>query len=286
MIQLLFVLAQAVVEKSPEAVVVKEGGAEVLRYQLTKPAASKLSVESACYIHPLATPKGVVVTDVAPDDHLHHRGVFLAWVEMRGKVEADFWGWGEKAPKKGRRIVNREVGDVGPSGFRVRNDWMADETRVLVEDVAVSVRTKGEARIVDLSYVLTPDDETRVAQWAFSGFCARARKDGKTVIEGPDGVVDRPTPNHMDPKTAWPDAAWYACSFELPDGTKAGVAVVNRPGNPKAGWYNAKSIAMLNPSVTAPGPLVLAAKVPLKFSYRVVAYDGPTPAALLTALSK
>ncbi len=286
MIISLLLLAQSVVERTPEAVVVKDGGAEVLRYMLTRPAGSKLSVESGCYFHPLLTPKGVVVTDVAPDDHLHHRGVFLAWVEMRGKKDADFWGWGEKAPKKDRKIVNREVTDAKDGSFRVRNDWMAEETTVLREDLAASVRTQGDARILDLDYTLTPEHDINIAQWAFSGFCARARKDGKTVIEGPDGVVDRPTPNHMDPKTAWPDARWYALSFELPDGRTAGVAVVNPPSNPKAGWYNSSKIAMLNPSVTAPGPLTLAAKSPFKLTYRVVAFDGPTPRALLTDLSK
>ena len=274
------------VERTPDAVVVKEGGAEVLRYQLAKPAGTKLSVESGCYFHPLATPKGVVVTDVAPDDHLHHRGIFLAWVEMRGKKDADFWGWGEKAPKKDRRIVNREVTDAKDGAFRVRNEWMAEESVLLTEDLAVAVRTQGEARILDLAYTLTADDELKIGQWAFSGFCARARKDGKTVIEGPDGVVNRPTPNHLDPKTAWPDARWYACSFELPDGKKAGVAVVNPSSNPRAGWYNAKSIAMLNPSVTAPGPLTLAPKVPLKLAYKVVAFDGPVPRELLTDLAR
>lgn len=286
MITAAFLLLQAVVEKTPDAVVVKDAGAEVLRYQLAKPAGSKLSVESGCYFHPLATPKGVVVTDVAPDDHLHHRGIFLGWVEMRGKKDADFWGWGEKATKKDRRIVNREVTELQGGSFKVRNDWMAEETRLLGEELGVSVRTQGDARILDLSYTLTPDDEVKVASWAFSGFCARARKDGKTMIEGPDGVVKRGPPNHMDPKTAWPDARWYALSFELPDGNKAGLAVVNPPSNPKAGWYNAATIAMLNPSVTAPGPLVLAAKVPFKLTYRVVAFDGPVPLELLTELAK
>src|SRR5687768_1438813 len=86
-------------------------GKEIFQYQLQRPAASKLPVESACYFHPVRTPKGVVVTEVAPSDHLHHRGIFLGWVEMHGKQDADFWGWGEHAPIKGRRIVNRRVSE-------------------------------------------------------------------------------------------------------------------------------------------------------------------------------
>ena len=80
-------------KRADDAVVVSAGERDVLRYQLTKPADSKLPVESACYFHPLRTPGGTVVTDVAPADHPHHRGVFLAWFEMKGKADADFWGW-------------------------------------------------------------------------------------------------------------------------------------------------------------------------------------------------
>ena len=79
----------------------------IVTYWYERPEDSKLPVESGCYFHPLHTPKGVVVTDVAPPDHPHHRGVFLGWVEMHGKKDADFWGWGEHAPVKGRQIVNK-----------------------------------------------------------------------------------------------------------------------------------------------------------------------------------
>ena len=65
-----------------------------LQYNVKKPADSKLSVESACYFHPFSTPSGAVITDVAPADHKHHRGIFLAWYDMKGKKDGDFWGWG------------------------------------------------------------------------------------------------------------------------------------------------------------------------------------------------
>ena len=93
--------------REPDAVVVKNSaGKTILRYQLDRPADSKLSVESGCYFHPITTPNGTVITEVAPSDHLHHRGAFLAWVEMHGKKDADFWGWGEHAPKKHRKILS------------------------------------------------------------------------------------------------------------------------------------------------------------------------------------
>src|SRR5262245_58667772 len=104
--------APITVEKVPDAVLVKSGDKEAVRYQLLKPADSRLSVESGCYFHPFRTPSGAVITEVAPTDHKHHRGIFLAWFDMHGKKDADFWGWGQFAPVKDRIIVNRSAAEV------------------------------------------------------------------------------------------------------------------------------------------------------------------------------
>ncbi|HYF00418.1 MAG TPA: DUF6807 family protein [Planctomycetota bacterium] len=272
------------VETLDGAVVLKQDGAEVLRYQTEKPSGSKLSVESACYFHPLTTPKGTVITDVAPDDHKHHRGVFFAWVEMHGAKDADFWGWGQHAPKDRRRVVHRESKeDAG--ALLIRNDWVAEDTVVMREEVRATSKTDGDLRVVDLAYTLTPEADTAVARWAFSGFVVRTRKDGKITAEGPDGEVKRPSPKHTDPASNWPDAPWYAFSMELKDGAKAGVAVVNHPKNLPTSWHVVKGIGMLNPAVCAPAALSLKAKEPVVLRYRVVTFDGALPRERLNALA-
>src|SRR5262245_37976541 len=89
------------VSRGSDATTIRDAkGGEVLRYVTRQPADSKLSVKSACYIHPLNTPSGKTVTEVAPADHPHHRGVFLAFMDMKGELPGDFWGWGEHAPKE------------------------------------------------------------------------------------------------------------------------------------------------------------------------------------------
>src|SRR5437868_4711487 len=126
---LLTLLQTYTVEKTADAVVVKSGDRETLRYQVLKPADSPLTASSACYFHPLTTPKGIVMTDVAPSDHKHHRGIFFAWLEMHGKKDADFWGWGQYAPVKDRVIVNKGVSESAggeSASFRVSNEWQAE----------------------------------------------------------------------------------------------------------------------------------------------------------------
>lgn len=275
------------------AIVVKSPTHEVLRYQLERPPESRLSVESACYVHPLATPKGVVLTDVAPEDHRHHRGLFLAWVEMHGSKDADFWGWGKYAPKDNRRIVTKnpmpEPGAGKPQRtvhFGVKNEWLADGDVLLAEDLQVAVREVLPANVVDLAYTLTPAADLTLAQWAFSGFCVRMRKDGKIAASGPDGEVKRADPKHTEPKSDWPDAPWYDFTVTFDDGSVAGAAVINHPKNPPTLWHNHRGIRMLNPCIVAPGAVTLKAKEPLALLYRVVAHDGPASVETLNRLAK
>jgi|SRR5438093_6742312 len=179
-------------EQMNDAVVIRDvQGAEVVRYQLQPLQGSKLAVDSACYFHPARTPSGLALTEVAPPDHLHHRGIFLAWVEMHGKKDADFWGWGEHALKTNRVIVNLSVklGDHGKdrAGFEARNDWIAEGDVMIHEKLEATARQQHPANILDLTYTLTPVSDVTLSRWAFSGFCMRTRKDGKLEAFGPDG---------------------------------------------------------------------------------------------------
>jgi hypothetical protein len=254
-------------------------------YQLKKPADSKLSVESACYFHPLTTPSGAVVTDVAPGDHKHHRGIFLAWFDMKGKKDADFWGWGQYAPVKDRVIVNRGV-KKGDATTVVENHWMAEGETLLKETLTFGHRLDGAASVLDLTYVLAADADVKIAKGAFSGFCLRMRKDGKATAESPEGEVKRPAPHHLKPESDWPAQPWYGYQITLPDGAQLGGAVLDHPKNPPALWHNSAPIRMINPCITAPADVVIKAGEPLTLRYRVVAWDGAIPREQLSSLSK
>ena len=273
------------VKQDAEAVqVLTASGQELVRYQLKLPMGSALTVESACYFHPLKTPAGVTVTDVAPLDHRHHRGIFFAWLEVHGQEKAaDFWGWGEHAPTKGRRIVSR---DIVPSedGFTAHNEWLADGVVMIDEQMEARVQPGTNVNVLDLVYTLTPRTDLTLSRWAFSGFCVRSPKHPITVSSADGGTF--PPPNHMQPDTDWPDQAWYAFSFDLPKDGQAGVALFNHPDNPPTRWHNVASIAMLNPCVVALDELTLKSNQPIVFRYRVAAFDGPAHHRTLTRLEE
>jgi hypothetical protein len=264
-------------------------GRPVFRYMTKRPPECKLTANSLCCFHPIYTPSGQEVTALAPNDHRHHRGAFLAWYLMEGAKKADFWGWGKFAPTKGRVIENRSVELVAADGqraeLRIRNDWVAEGEAMAQEELRVAARRHETVYVIDLTYRLTPTVETKLAQSAFGGFCVRFRKDGKCSFSGPNGEVKLPNPHYLKPKTCWPAADWYDYSITLADGKTVGLAVIDHPKNPRTAWHNNRGVWMLNPCITAPGPITMKKGEPLVLRYRLVPHDGPTPAQLLGSLA-
>jgi hypothetical protein len=278
------------VRADADAVRISVKGEPALHYVLKKPADSACSSPSACYFHPLTTPSGLVITDVAPEDHRHHRGAFLAWLEVRAGTSAgDFWGWGEHAPLQDRVIVHRGTENVAatPDGasFRVRNEWLAASVPLLKETLQVKVTFRKDARVHDFTWHLTPSQDLTLGRHAFSGFSVRTRKDAAIEAHDPDGAVKLPAPSHLNPETDWPSRPWYALELALTEGRKAGVAVMNHPDNPPSLWHNVTDIGLLNPCIIAPAAVHVKAGQSLTLRYRVVTFDGAVPAALLNELA-
>jgi len=284
------VQGQLAISRDDNMVSVKRGEAELLRYWLKKPPGTALSVESASFFHPLATPAGIPVTEVGPADHKHHRGIFLGWVEMHGRKDADFWGWGAHAPMTNRVIVATKDGTVrsanGVVNYSVENEWRADGEAMIVEKLDAQLTARPEANWLDLHYALTPTQDIVLARWAFSGFCVRTRRDGKLTAFSPKGEVRLPNPVHTNPDSDWPSEAWYAVRLALVEGRTIGVAVIDHPANPPALWHNHRDTFMLNPCIVAPKALGLKQGQPLHLRYRVVAFDGEPPTRMLNRLAK
>lgn len=265
-------MANPIVDVSESCVTIT-GAHPVLTYNLMSPADSNLPMETGGYFHPICTPAGVCVTDFAPEDHRHHRGLFFAWVEMHGEADGDFWGWGQCAPIDGRKIVNRRISST-PTGFVAENEWMAGDFPLMAERLAISVEIS-DSTMINLVYRFTPPAEVRLEQWAFSGFCLRLRKDAEAQYFGSDELVELENPVYTDPASDWPDARWYGVQLTLGDGSLISAAVENLPGNPPTLWHNHREARMLNPCTIAPGSVVFPAGKEQVFRYRVALFDGP-----------
>jgi hypothetical protein len=273
---------QGMVLKTPD-------GRTVFRYMTKRPADTKLTANSVCCLFPVKTPSGEDAVEFAPSDHPHHRGVFMTWHAMQGKKAADFWGWGEWAPTKDRVIQNRSVrlleADASRALVVARNDWVAEGETMIKESTSIAAREVKGAFVIDLDYRLTPTSDVTLRETAFSGFCAKCRKDGKAAYFSPAGEVKLAAPHHLKPETDWPAADWYDYAIMLDSGRSIGVAIVDHPRNPPTMWHNLAPIAMLNPCIVAKGPVTIKEGQPLRLRYRLVVHDGPTPVALLKRLS-
>ena len=283
-------------------------GRTALTYLTSKPDGSNLRANSACCFHPVNTPSGERLTDLAPGDHVHHRGIFLAWhsMDFRRKADftkmgptapthgydisrADFWGWGEFAPTDQRVIRNRDVtlanATETSAELAITNDWMIRDARYADESTKAVWRETTGANILDLTYTLTPDREMTLNQTAFGGFCVRARNDGESWYESPSGKVTLPDPHYSAADLNWPRADWYAYGITLAGGKTIGCAVVDHPSNPPATWHNPRYVWMINPCIVAAKPLTVESGRPLTLRYRVIVFDGRVPVPLVRQLS-
>lgn len=283
-------------------------GRVVFRYMTRKPEKTNLKANSVCCFHPLNAPSGERLTDLAPGDHHHHRGVFLAWhtTEFREKADfsafgptgpthgwnitrGDFWGWGQYAPTDGVVIENRRVelaeATAESATVSIENVWTIHDRAMMEENTSAAVRECDGAYVVDLDYRLTPAVDLVLNHTAFGGFCVRARNDGDSHYANPDGKVTLPDPHYSVPELNWPAADWYDYTIKLDTGKTVGCAVVEHPENPPATWHNPRYVWMINPCIVDKGPVTVKQGTTLRLRYRLVVHDGATPNELLKELA-
>lgn len=78
------------------------------------------------FIHPVWTPDGQIITNMHPNDHWHHLGIWNPWThtEFKGK-ETDFWNLHKKqGTVRFKGFISRTAGDV-QCGFTALQDHIA-----------------------------------------------------------------------------------------------------------------------------------------------------------------
>jgi hypothetical protein len=282
-------------------------GRVVFDYMTKKPEDVGLTSPSAACFHPVNTPSGERVTNLAPSDHPHHRGMYMAWhdAEFREPIpppktptapafgwnitKADFWGWGQYAPREGKVIQNRTVqltkADAAHAELEIHNDWMNNTRKMVDEATSVSVAEREGVYVIDLTFRVNPLVDYQLNRQSFSGFNFQARKDGESYYTNSAGPVTLRDAHYSTPELNWPPAPWYGYVITLAGGKTVGAAVLDHPSNPPSTWHQSRGLWMLNPNIAALGPVMIRANQPLTLRYRVVVHDGPTPTAVVDKLS-
>jgi hypothetical protein len=286
-------------------------GRVVWDYMTKKPANTALTIDSTACFHPVNSPSGERITAFAPDDHPHHRGIFFGWhdAEFRTPIvsrsatsplfgwnvtKADYWGWGVYASREGRVIVTRGVqllhADGQSATVQIDNEWTirgnnGNSRKWADEKLVATTSERDGVYVMDLTYTVTPVVDYYLFQNAFGGFDLQARKDGTSYYTNSAGEVTYRDAHYSVPESDWPPAPWYGYVITLANGKTVGAAVLDHPSNPTSLWHGSRGLWMLNPSITALGDVKIRPNDPLTLKYRVVAHDGPTPTAVVDALS-
>jgi hypothetical protein len=282
-------------------------GRVVFQYMTKKPVDVNLTSPSVACFHPINTPTGERVSAFAPDDHPHHRGMYIAWHdgEFRRPInppttatgplfgwnvtKADFWGWGQYAPRDGKVIETQSVklvaGDASRAEIAIQNAWMSGRNKMLDETTQTTVTERDGTFVIDSVFKIAPVVDYVLNKNAFGGFNFQARKDGESYYTNAAGTVTYRDPHYSVPELNWPAAEWYGYVIRLTNGKTVGAVVIDHPMNPPSTWHNSRSLWMLNPSISALQAITIRPSAPLTLRYRVVVHDGTTPTATIQKLA-
>jgi hypothetical protein len=125
--------------KGDKTLEISLGDARVMEYHhamspapkgVAKVPDSKLPLyDHSAFIHPLWSPKGNVLTDINPPDHLHHMGIWMPWTHTtyEGKM-VDFWNVGDgTGTVRFSKYLSTTTGSVY-GGFQAEQDHVALKT--------------------------------------------------------------------------------------------------------------------------------------------------------------
>lgn len=232
------------------------------------------------YIHPLFLPNGDPVTLDGPKDHVHHRGLMLAWSELDG---FDFWG--ETNPAPHGQIVHQSFHNRVQNGkleIVALNHWVADRELRLVERRTILARPpQAEGLWLEwVSELTAPHGASlQTGEHVYDGLGIRFIPS----MDGAEVLNERGTTSIE--KANGEQARW--CSYFGPlarPGQSGGVALFDHPSNPRHPtpfFVMNKPFGYLSAAPTFRGGFELRSGETLTFRWGVLSYLGRPEAATL-----
>jgi hypothetical protein len=280
------------ITKDPQGYWFTEGDTRVLFYQAERKALADGRAARSNYFHPLYDLDGTVLTEDFPKDHIHHRGIFWAWHQVRinGAAVQDQW-------------VNRDSfwtvqdaetrSDDGSASLALRVVWESPlftdaqgARRPFVEERSVTRvhRAKGSTRAIDFHQrlsALVEGVEIGGSEDAkgYGGFSYRIVMPPDIRFTGPKGVVT-PIENAVSA------SPWMDVSGTYGGSGKSGLAVLTHPsttGFPQP-WILRARGSMQNAVYPGRDLVSVPRDRPVVLRYRVVLHRGELAVTALERL--
>ncbi len=151
------------VNETADTIEIAIGGSPVLTYHkavVQPPPGADPAFARSGFIHPVHSPSGAVVTGIHPDDHIHHLGLWHAWVKCEVDGEAvDFWNLKAKTGAIRFAKTIKLISDPKSAGFTVSQEHIIFPGNPQKETVILSEELTVIARLVDDAYEI--DYQTR-----------------------------------------------------------------------------------------------------------------------------
>jgi methane monooxygenase PmoA-like len=270
------------ITKDPQGYWFTEGDTKVLFYQAERKALPDGQAARSNYFHPLYDLDGHVLTEDFPRDHIHHRGIFWAWHQVRinGATVQDQW-------------VNRDsfwtvqdariASDARSASLALRVVWESPlftdargQRRPFVEERSVTRvhRADGAIRKIDFHQRLTAlvdgveiggSDDAK----GYGGFSYRVVMPPDIRFTGPQGAV---TP--IENAVGW--SPWMDVSGSYGTSGKSGLTVLTHPsttGFPQP-WILRARGSMQNAVYPGRQPSAIPRDRPVILRYRIVLHRG------------
>lgn len=220
------------------------------------------------YVHPLCAPDGTPVTEDGPHDHVHHRGLMLAWSGVDG---IDFWG--ETNPARHGNLVHVKFEKKSKNSLTSLINWNAEGRLLLVESRSISApKQPRNLTVLDWDSTLRAPEKVQLgtAGHVYNGL-------GLRVAESMDlGEVLNSNGTTSIEKANGEPANWCVYSGKLGAGT-AGIAIFDHPTNPRHPtpyFVMNDKFGYMSAAPTFREDIFLAKGQQIRFRWRVVVWQG------------
>ena len=271
------------------------GDAKVMRYHHAMvpppenlgrvPEVRRPLYDHSAFIHPLWSPRGTVLTDIHPPDHLHHLGIWMPWThtQYEGKM-VDFWNVGNgMGTVRFTKYLAATTGAVY-GGFQAEQDHVAFQTSkgeqtILKEVWDVRVYNVGGSEngyfLVDFQSTqrCVADEPLIQDQYRYGGFGFRANRQWKGANAANLTSEGKTRENGHATRARWCDNAGSI------DGQWEGVTFFSHPGNfqhpePMRLWPDTENNIFFNFCPSQAGAWEMKPGEDHVFRYRWYVHDG------------